>query len=97
MVLFKNTRILKFKSQLTFAFFATINLLSGPPRKQNVTVIMVQKVIVCDWWISSVFCVSVFQGSLLVILIRLTTAKSAFVKAAFELQSSHVFEEHSKP
>ena len=37
-VLFKNTWILKFESQLTFAFCATINLLSGPLRKQNFTV-----------------------------------------------------------
>ena len=37
-VLFKNTRILKFESQLTLAFFATVNLLIGPLRKQNFTV-----------------------------------------------------------
>ena len=35
--LFKNTRILKFKSQLTFAFFAAVNHLNGPLRKQNFT------------------------------------------------------------
>ena len=35
---FSETQILKFKSQLTFAFFATINLLSGPLRKQSFTV-----------------------------------------------------------
>ena len=33
--LFKNT--LKFKSQLTYAFFAAINHLSGPLGKQNFT------------------------------------------------------------
>ena len=33
--LFKNTRILKFKSQLTFAFFAAVNHLSTPRRKQE--------------------------------------------------------------
>ena len=31
--LFKNTRILKFKSQLPFAFFAAVNHLSGPLKK----------------------------------------------------------------
>ena len=36
-VLFKNMRILKFKSQLTFAFFAAVNHLSGPLKKQNFT------------------------------------------------------------
>ena len=31
--LFKNTRILKFKSELPFAFFAAVNHLSGPLKK----------------------------------------------------------------
>ena len=35
--LFKNTRILKFKSQLTFAFFAAVNHLSGPRGKKKIT------------------------------------------------------------
>ena len=35
--LFTNMRILKFKSQLTFAFFAAVNHLNGPLRKQNFT------------------------------------------------------------
>ena len=35
---------------------------------------------ICDWWI---LCVSVFQGSLLVIVIMIV--KNAIVKAAFEL------------
>ena len=35
--LFKNTLTLKVKSQLTFAFFAAVNHLSGPLRKQNFT------------------------------------------------------------
>ena len=33
--LFTNMRILKFKSQLTIAFFAAVNHLNGPLRKQN--------------------------------------------------------------
>ena len=33
--LFKNTQILKFRNQLTFAFFATVNHLNGPLRKQK--------------------------------------------------------------
>ena len=32
--LFKNTRTLRFKGQLTFAYFAAVNHLSGPLRKQ---------------------------------------------------------------
>ena len=35
--LFKNTRTLNFKSRLTFAFFAAVNHLSGPLRKQKFT------------------------------------------------------------
>ena len=35
--LFTNMQILKFKSQLTIAFFAAVNHLNGPPRKQNFT------------------------------------------------------------
>ena len=45
--LFKNTRILKFKSQLTFAFFAAVNHLSGPRGKYRRLLEQVQKVIVC--------------------------------------------------
>ena len=36
-VLFTNRRILKFKSQPTIAFFAAVNHLNGPLRKQNFT------------------------------------------------------------
>ena len=35
--LFTNMRILKFKSQLTITFFAVVNHLNGPLRKQNFT------------------------------------------------------------
>ena len=35
--LFTNMRILNFKSQLTIAFFASVNHLNGPIRKQNFT------------------------------------------------------------
>ena len=35
--LFKNTRILKFKRQLTFAFFAAVNHLTGSLTKQKFT------------------------------------------------------------
>ena len=35
--LFTNIRILKFKSQLKIAFFAALNHLNGPLRKQNFT------------------------------------------------------------
>ena len=35
--LFSNMRILKFRSQPTIAFFAAVNHLNGPLRKQNFT------------------------------------------------------------
>ena len=54
-----NTRILKFKSQLTFALFVAVNHVSGPRRKQRLT----------SGGFRSVLCASVFQGSLLVIVI----------------------------
>ena len=57
--LFTNMRILKFRSQPTIAFFAAVNHLNGPLRKQNFTS-RVQKVMVCDLWISIRFvCFSV--------------------------------------
>ena len=46
-----NMRILKFRSQPTIVFFAAVNHLNGPLRKQNFTS-RVQKVMVCDLWIS---------------------------------------------
>ena len=49
--LFTNMRILKFRTQPTIAFFAAVNHLNGPLRKQNFT-LRVQKVMVCDLWIS---------------------------------------------
>ena len=68
--------ILKFKSQLMIGFFAAVN--HGL------------------WFViggfRSVLCVSVFQGSLLVIVIMI----DAIVKAAFEVYSSHVCEKRSK-
>ena len=54
--LFTNMRIPKFRSQPTIAFFAGVNHLNGPLRKQNST----SRVMVCDLWISIRFvCFSV--------------------------------------
>ena len=53
---------------------------------------------VCDLWLGDFdpFCVFVFQGWLLVILIMIDgSEKHPIVKAAFELQSSCVFEKRS--
>ena len=46
-VLFKNMQTLKFKSQLTFVYFAAVSHPNGPLRKQNFTK-RIQKVMVCD-------------------------------------------------
>ena len=69
-------RIVKFKSQLTIAFFAAVNHLNGPLRKQNFT-LTGSKVMVCDLWLVDFdpFCVSVLQGSLLVIVIMIDGSK----------------------
>ena len=47
----------------------------------------------------SILCVSVFQGSLLVIVIMIDSneKRNNIVKAAFELSRSHVCEKRSKP
>ena len=73
-------QILKFKSQLTIAFLAAVNHLNGPLRKQNF-----HGFLFVIGGFRSVLCVSVFQGSLLVIVIMIDAAKNAIVKAAFEL------------
>ena len=66
-------RILKFKSQLTIAFFAAVNHLNGPLRKQNFTLTgsKGQGLSFVIGGFQSVWCVSVFPGSLLVILIMI--------------------------
>ena len=65
--LFTNMWILKFKSQLTIAFFAAVNHLNGPLRKQNFTLTgsKVQGLWFVIGGFQSVLCVSVFQGSLI--------------------------------
>ena len=71
--LFTNMRILKFESQRTIAFFAAVNHLNGPLRKQNFTLTGSKGHGL--WFViggfRSVLCVSVFQGSLLVIVIMI--------------------------
>ena len=77
--LFTNMRILKFRTQPTIAFFAAVNHLNGPLRKQNFTS-RVQKVMVFD-----PFCVSLFQGSLLVIVIMIDGSEKRNCESGFEL------------
>ena len=64
-------RILKFKSELTIAFFTAVNHLNKPLRKQNFTLTGSKghglRFVIGGF--RSVFCVSVFHGSLLVIVI----------------------------
>ena len=71
--LFKNTRTLKFKSQPTFGFFSPVNHLNEPIRKQNFTQTGSKG---HGLWsviggFRSVLCVSVFQGSLLVMVMMI--------------------------
>ena len=56
-------------------FFAAVNHLNGPYKEQ---LWRVQKVIVCDLWLvdyNLFLCVSVFQGSLVVIVIMIDGEK----------------------
>ena len=64
-------RILKFRSQPTIAFFAAVNHLNGPLRKQNLTSQGFKRSLFVNCGIRSVLCVSLFQGSLLVIVIMI--------------------------
>ena len=72
-VFFINMQILKFKSQLTFVFFAAViilaDLLGNRSLHQRVQKVMVSDLWLVDW--RSVLCVSVLQGSLLVIVIKI--------------------------
>ena len=95
--LFTNMQILKFKSQLTIAFFAAVNHLNGPLRKQDSTLMGSKSqdlwFVIGGFW--SVLCVSVFQGSLLVVIIMIDGSENAIAKVVFELERSHVCEKSS--
>ena len=69
--LFKNTHIPKFKGQLAFTFFAVVNHFREPRRKQmfSSTASKGHGLWFLIGGFRSVLCVSVFQGSLLVIVI----------------------------
>ena len=70
---FTHMQILRFKSQLIIAFFTAVNHLNGPLRKQNFTSMGSKGYGL--WFVISGFrsflCVSVFQGSLPVIVIMI--------------------------
>ena len=80
--LFTNMRTVKFKSQPTIAFFATVNHLNGPPRKQNFTLTGHGLLFVIGEF-GSVLCVSVFQGSLLVIIIMIDDSEKRNCEGGF--------------
>ena len=83
--LFTNMRILKFKSQLTIAFFTAVNHLNGPLRKQNFTLMGSKGQGL--WFViggfRSVLCVFVFQGSLLVIIIMIDGSEKRNCEGGF--------------
>ena len=83
--LFTNMRIVKFKSQMTIAFFAAVNHLSGPLRKQNFTLTVSKGHglrFVIDGF-RTVLYVSVFQGSLLVIVIMIDGSEKRNCEGGF--------------
>ena len=77
--LFKNTQSLMFKSQLAFAFFAAVNHLSRPLKKQNFTLMDSKG----HGFFRSALCVSVFQGSLLVIIIMIDGSEKCNCEGSF--------------
>ena len=83
--LFTNMRILKFKSQLTIAFFTAVNHLNEPLRKQNFTLTGSKGQGL--WFViggfRSVLCVSVFQGSFLVIVIMTDSSEKRNCEGGF--------------
>ena len=83
--IFTNMLILKFKSQLLIAFFTAINHLNSPLRKQNFTLTGSKG---HGLWIviggfRSILCVSVFQGSLLVIIIMIDDSEKCNCEGSF--------------
>ena len=89
---FKNTWTLRFKSQLTFASFAAVNHFSGPLRKQTFTSTSSKGhrlwIVIVGFWF--ILCVSVFQDSLLLIIIMVDISKNA--SWLFKVQNLHVIE-----
>ena len=68
--LFTNMRILKFRSQRAIAFYAAVNHLNGPLRKQTLLHGFERSwFVICGF--RSVLFVSLFQGSLLVIVVMI--------------------------
>ena len=79
---FNNTWTLKFKSQLMFPFFTAINHLSRSLGKQNFTSNQFKSsrfLWLVDWWILIHFCVFVFQGPLLAIMIMMDNSKKRII------------------
>ena len=88
----KNTWTLRFKSQLTFASFAAVNHFSGPLRKQTFTSTSSKghRLWIVTVGFRFILCVSVFQDSLLLIIIMVDIRKNA--SWLFKVQNLHVIE-----
>ena len=75
------------KDAFTIAFFAAVNHFNGPLRKQNFTLTGSKGHGL--WFViggfRSVLCVSVFQGSLLVIVIMIDVSEKRSCEGGFEL------------
>ena len=78
-------QILKFKSQLMIAFVAAVNHLNGPLRKQNFTLTGSKghSLLFVIGGFRSILCVSVFQGSLLVIVIMIDGSEKCNCEGGF--------------
>ena len=78
-------RILKFKSQLTIAFFTAVKHLNGPLRKQNFTSTgsKGQGLLFVIGGFRSVLCVSVFPGKLPVIVTMIDGSEKRTCEGGF--------------
>ena len=78
-------RMLNFKSQLMITFFAAVNHLNGPLRKQNfkLTGSKGHGFLFVIGGFRPILCVSVFQGSLPVIVIMIDSSEKRSCEGGF--------------
>ena len=77
-----------------FALFSAVNHLSGPLRKHKFTSMGSKGYsLICDWWTSICFvlCVSVFEGSLLVIIIMIDSSENRDFEGSFRTSEFECF------
>ena len=90
--IFTNMWIVKFKSQLTIAFFAAVNILMDLSGNKTLTVSKVHGLWFVIGGFRSVSRVSVFQGSLLVIVIMIDGSEKCNFEGGLEFNALSIHE-----